>query len=227
MTTPLFTNQPPKNDAELLGRCAQISGLTFQQLSALLQYNIPEKKWQRKGWVGQAIERVLGASAGTSALPDFPHLGIELKTLPLNAAGRPAESTFITRINLLEAADERWESSACWQKLRKVLWVPIEGHHSIPYPDRRIGLPFLWSPADDDYHILQEDWQDHMDRIVCGQLDDIAAHSGEYLQVRPKAADGQSLCPAYDEDGNLCQTLPRGFYLRSRFTAKILQDTGF
>ena len=54
------------------------------------------------------------------------------------------------------------------------------------------------------------------------QLETIDATSGEYLQIRPKGADGKALCYAYDADGNKVQTLPRRFYLRVSFTHKLL-----
>ncbi|MGC1183416.1 MAG: DNA mismatch repair protein MutH, partial [Legionella sp.] len=40
-----------------------------------------------------------------------------------------------------------------------------------------------------------------------------------------KAANGKSLCYGFDSEGNKVKTLPRGFYLRSSFTAKILSST--
>ena len=53
-------------------------------------------------------------------------------------------------------------------------------------------------------------------------LAEIDASMGEYLQVRPKAANGKSLCYGFDEVGNKILTLPRGFYLRSSFTMTVL-----
>jgi len=58
--------------------------------------------------------------------------------------------------------------------------------------------------------------------ISTGRLAEINAGMGQYLQVRPKAANSKSLCYGFDETGNKVLTLPRGFYLRSTFTASIL-----
>ena len=58
-----------------------------------------------KGLAGTLIERALGASAGSTAEPDFPALGIELKTIPIDAAGRICESTFVCTIALGRIAD--------------------------------------------------------------------------------------------------------------------------
>ncbi|KTD20672.1 DNA mismatch repair protein [Legionella londiniensis] len=60
--------------------------------------------------------------------------------------------------------------------------------------------------------------------IVMGKIAEINAGIGQYLQVRPKAANSQSLGYTFDEEGNKTLTLPRGFYLRSRFTSSILKQ---
>lgn len=222
MISLLKNRPPPKTEAELLERCTSIAGLSFAQLGLILGLLIPAYPNQRKGWVGQAIELALGTDAQNKSLPDFQDLGIELKTLPLNKSGKPAESTFITSIPLLTIHQQQWKSSQCYAKLKRILWVPIEGDTDIPYPQRRVGQGFLWSPDEAQECILEEDWNYLSFQISTGHLETLDAQSGEYLQVRPKAASGKSLCYGYDIHGNKIKTLPRGFYLRSRFTAKIL-----
>lgn len=41
------------------------------------------------------LELYLGAMAGSKPEQDFPELGIELKTIPVDAAGKPLETTFV------------------------------------------------------------------------------------------------------------------------------------
>ena len=220
----LIPTQIPKSESELLERCQNIEGLSFYQLACELQRSIPLKNTQRKGWIGQAIEIALGASAGASAQPDFPHLGIELKTLPLNEKGQPSESTYVTSINFSALTDSKWEQSVCYKKLQHVLWVPIEGCQSIDYMDRRIGRAFLWSPTIKQEAIIKKDWEEHIETIVCGRLEELDARKGEFLQVRPKGANAKSLCLAFDEYGTKVQTLPRGFYLRALLTREIIKS---
>lgn len=212
----------PKTETELIESCNAIAGLSFAQLSFALNLSIPTNPNQRKGWIGQAIELALGADAFNMALPDFQALGIELKTLPLSNSGKPTESTFITSIPLLTIHQQTWLSSQCYAKLKRVLWIPIEGDTDIPYPQRRIGQGFLWSPNAEQEQILANDWDYLTLQISTGYLETLDAKSGDYLQVRPKAATGKSLCYGFDSEGNKVKTLPRGFYLRSRFTAMIL-----
>lgn len=213
---------PPKTETELLARCQEIEGLSLGQLACALHLQIPDLPAQRKGWAGQAIELMLGACAGSRSEPDFGHLGIELKTLPLNHLGKPAESTFVTSIPLLTVHQQTWKTSQCFAKLQRVLWLTLEDDSSIPYSHRRIGQGLLWSPSAEDEAILENDWSELSLMIGTGRLTEIDASLGRYLQVRPKAANARSLCYGYDELGNKVLTLPRGFYLRSVFTGTLL-----
>lgn len=212
----------PQHEAELLRRCRSLEGLSLLQLGILINTPPPVNPLQRKGWVGQALEFVLGASAGNHATPDFPHLGIELKTIPINHLGKPAQSTFVTSISLLTIHKETWQSSQCFSKLKRVLWVPVEADQHIPFSHRRIGRAILWSPSTQEEAILCADWSELSLMIGTGRLAEIDAKQGQFLQVRPKAANTKALCYGFDEHGNKIQTLPRGFYLRSCFTERVL-----
>ena len=213
---------PPASEADLLERCQAIEGLSLTQLASRLNVCIPADALRRKGWTGQAIELALGANAGSRSAPDFMGLGIELKTLPINHLGKPAESTFVTTIPLLTIHKQTWPTSQCFAKLRRVLWLPIEDDSSIPFPHRRIGQALLWSASQKEEAILENDWSEFSLMIGTGKLTEIDASMGRYLQVRPKAANAKSLCYGFDDEGNKILTLPRGFYLRAGFTATIL-----
>ena len=212
---------PPTSETELLARCQAIEGLSLAQLAAKLDLYIPENPAQRKGWAGQAIELALGANAGSRSEPDFVNLGVELKTLPINHLGKPAESTFVTTIPLLTVHKQTWHSSQCFAKLRRVLWLSIEGDTTIPFNHRRIGRAQLWSPSPQEAVILANDWSELTFLIGTGRLAEIDASMGDYLQVRPKGANAKSLCYGFDEAGHKILTLPRGFYLRSSFTGSL------
>ncbi len=213
---------PPKTESELLARCSKIEGMTFFQLASQLSVLIPTQASQRKGLIGQLLELVLGTNAGNLAEPDFKDLSIELKTLPIGSSGTPAESTYITSIPLLTIHQQHWYSSQCYGKLKRILWVSIEGDTDIPYGQRRIGRAFLWSPDQNQEAILAADWNYLSSQISTGYLETLDASAGDYLQIRPKAANAKSLCYCFDAEGNKVQTLPRGFYLRSSFTKTIL-----
>jgi DNA mismatch repair protein MutH len=62
-----------------------------------------------------------------------------------------------------------------------------------------------------------------MDMISLGQVENITARQGQFMQLRPKAANGKALTDAIGKNGQIILTRPRGFYLRKEFTQQILQ----
>ena len=186
---------------------------------------VPDKLLRAKGWVGELIEISLGATAGSLPEPDFQNIGVELKTLPLNRNQQPKESTYVCTVSLTENEGKNWGTSLVKKKLSRVLWVPIEADPAIPLAERRVGSAILWSPTAKQEGILRNDWEELMDMIVMGKLDQLTAQHGQYLQIRPKAANAKALRSGIDEQGDKIMTLPRGFYLRTFFTRQIISNT--
>ncbi|SNY55836.1 DNA mismatch repair protein MutH [Arsukibacterium tuosuense] len=213
----------PLNTAgQLLHCCHSIAGLTLGQLAAQLKVDVPANLKRDKGWVGQLLELALGAEAGSQAIPDFPALGIELKTLPIDQQGKPLESTYVCVAPLTGVTSQSWQQSWICQKLQHVLWVPILAERQIPLAERVIGTGFLWQPSVAEQQALQQDWEELMELITLGGIDQIRGAHGKVLQLRPKAADSKALTAAVGANGEPIQTLPRGFYLKASFTAAIL-----
>ncbi|HTQ08218.1 MAG TPA: DNA mismatch repair endonuclease MutH [Polyangiaceae bacterium] len=213
----------PANERELVERAARLAGVSLGELAARLGRPVPGDLRRAKGFVGQLVELGLGATAGSRAGPDFAHLGIELKTLPVDARGRPVESTFVCTISLPDVGDVEWERSPVRAKLARVLFVPVEGERERPVAERRLGAPLVWSPNEEDERDLKFDWDELAGRIGRGDVESITGHLGRYLQVRPKAADSHARRRAFDRDGVAFAALPRGFYLRALFTARIVR----
>lgn len=214
----------PQNETELLQRAKSIAGLNLGELAAELKMIVPPDLKRDKGWVGMLIETALGAKAGSKAEQDFAHLGIELKTIPINSVGYPLETTFVSLAPLIQNSGVNWETSHVRYKLSKVLWIPVQGERQIPLAERYIGNPILWQPSLEQERRLQQDWEELMDYIVLGQVEKINARLGEVLQLRPKGANSKALTKGIGQNGEVIQTLPLGFYLRKEFTAEILRN---
>ncbi len=201
----------------------QIAGCTLGEVAHSLQIPVPPNLLKNKGWVGQLIEMALGVVNNSRPEPDFPELGIELKTLPINAQGKPKESTYVCVVPLTNLANLSYENSVVGRKLAHVLWLPIEAESSIPLSKRRIGQGIFWQPNTEEFTQLKADFNEITDQIALGEVENITAHQGTYLQLRPKAANASALTEATSPEGDRMLTLPRGFYLRPSFTQKILQ----
>lgn len=215
---------PPANEAELMARARALSGVSLSQVAEQFSMRAPPDLRRAKGFVGALIERALGASAGSRAAPDFEALGIELKTLPVDARGRALESTFVCTIPLTEIGEVEWASSRVRRKLNRVLWVPVEGERRIAVAERRIGEPLLWALPAESEALLRFDWEELAGIIGRGDVETITGHIGRCLQIRPKARNSHARRRGIDVDGARFAALPRGFYLRSSFTSEILRQ---
>ncbi|MGF1725957.1 DNA mismatch repair endonuclease MutH [Photobacterium nomapromontoriensis] len=212
----------PRTEQELLERAQALAGMTLGELALEANIITPPDLKRDKGWVGQLLEWHLGATAGSKPVPDFDELGIELKTIPIGYNGKPLETTFVCVAPLIGLQGLCWENSHIRHKLARVLWIPVEGERDIPLADRHVGSPLLWSPSLKEEQQLRQDWEELMDMIVLGHVEQITARHGEVLQLRPKAANSRALTEAYGANGQPIKILPRGFYLKTHFTAELL-----
>lgn len=225
MSAPLVgAHPPPQSESELMERAQSIAGQSLATLAESLRTAVRTDSRRAKGWAGQLLEAFLGASAGSLSEPDFQNIGVELKTIPVGADGAPRESTYVCSVPLMDGAAARWQDSSVYRKLARVLWVPIVSSAGNVPGDRIIGSPLLWSPSAQQAAALEADWQELMDMVCMGALENISAHHGICLQIRPKAADSRARRWGIGESGESVRTLPRGFYLRPSFTRAILQQ---
>lgn len=222
MFPPVPLRSPPDSEAQLYAQAQRLAGFTLGELGQMAGLTVPQDLKRDKGWTGLLLERWLGASAGSKPEQDFAALGVELKTIPVDNAGRPLETTFVCVAPLTGNSGVVWETSHVRHKLKRVLWIPVEGSREIPLAVRRVGSPLLWSPSEEEEHQLRMDWEELMDLIVLGRVESITARHGEVLQLRPKAANSKALTEAIGTEGQRILTLPRGFYLKKNFTRALL-----
>jgi DNA mismatch repair protein MutH len=230
---------PPRDVAELRARASALQGRTLDEIALALGFDLAGQNVRTKGKVGELLERALGASGGAGAVQDFPHLGVELKSIPLDARGTPVESTFVCAISVADAEYAEWETSWARRKLSHVLWIPLvpasagaDGPVVVAEPAaavseggrRRVGEALFWQPTAEQEAVLRADFDCLMGLIGVGDIERLTAREGRWLQVRPKAAHGRVRTVAWGADGERIDTVPRGFYLRSRFTGAILRD---
>jgi DNA mismatch repair protein MutH len=208
----------------LLVRAEALAGHTLEEIAAALARRDVGAGLHAKGKIGDLLERALGAAGGGGATHDFPALGVELKSVPVDDAGAPRESTYVCTLPLADADCAIWGTSWVRAKLARVLWVPVVTPDRSGWRERRVGAPLLWSPTPAQEAVLRADFEDAVGLIGTGGIEEVTAHAGRWLQVRPKAPDGQARAVAYGPEGEAVVTVPRGFYLRRRFTAAILRD---
>ena len=79
------------NETELFIRALALENVSVGDLAKELKIEVPKHSRNGKGFVGQLVEKALGADAGSTDSPDFTNLGIELKTIPIAPSGKPME----------------------------------------------------------------------------------------------------------------------------------------
>lgn len=217
--------RPPATEPELVARARAIAGRRIGDVAGELGIDAPRTLKKHKGFVGDLLEKALGASAGSRDEPDFPKLGIELKSIPVDESGKPRESTFVCTMPLDEIADIEFSESRVARKLARVLFIPVESAPEIMVGARRIGGPILWTPTPEETEALKRDWNELAGLVGAGEVERITAHLGVHLQVRPKAAHSRVRTSAPGGEEGILSINPRGFYLRTSFTHTIIRRT--
>ena len=211
----------------ILQKALNLRGYTLEQVSQYLNISLPNSMTSAKGFTGQIIEYLLGASAHSKPLPDFPELNLEIKTIPINLQQQVLETTYVCTAPMLPKQDNySFEASILYNKLQHVLWLPIiiPNPKADILPKRIIGNAFLWRPNSIQLGLLRADWLELSEMLMLGNVEELSSHFGQVVQVRPKAANSSVLTAATSQDGESIQTLPRGFYLRKDFTQQILNN---
>jgi DNA mismatch repair protein MutH len=206
---------------QLLERAHALAGFTVEELAQTAGARSPTLGVHGKGRMGELFERLLGATGGSGQrMLDFPEIGVELKTIPLDTTGQPQESTFVCAVDLEEDVDyaESWVA----RKLRRVLFVPLVGPRRSPASGRRVGLPVLFEPTEEEDAVFAADYADIMGLVGIGRVEEVSARLGHYLQLRPKARDGSARVTLRGREGEPISVVPRGFYLRASFTREAL-----
>ncbi|HLK94046.1 MAG TPA: MutH/Sau3AI family endonuclease [Polyangia bacterium] len=217
--------EPAETLEALLAHARALVGVELSELADALGLPVPVGAVRTKGWSGQVIEQELGAAVGGARGPDFAALGVELKTVPVDEALVPLESTAVCQIDPVAIAAESWETSYAREKLASVLFVALEVPPAArSVGERRVAAVRLWSPDADEARVLREDFELFVRGYYRqGRAAEITGHLGTALQVRPKGRDADDLRDGYDAAGRPTRVGKQGFYLRPAFVARILR----
>lgn len=213
--------EPPLSLDELMNRAVSLAGRTLAETAAALGYRLPRTLTTNKGFIGQIAELSLGATAGPDPEPDFPALGVELKTLPIREDGRPLEATYICQARMTGVESTELAESYLMKKLERVLFVPILGGDTLA--ERRFAMPLIWSPNPDELATLRADFLMLQSRVRMGEADDLTSRDGVALHLRPKALSSRERTLGISDEGWAVPVRPKAWYLRPAFTERIIK----
>jgi DNA mismatch repair protein MutH len=204
-----------------MDRAISLAGRTLSEVARANGYRLPRSLQANKGFIGQLAELALGATAGVDPEPDFPTLGVELKTLPIRHDGRPLEATYVCQARMTGVESTALADSYVMAKLQRVLFLPILEAETLA--ERRFAMPLLWSPDPDELATLATDFAMLQARVRMGEAEDLTTRDGVALHLRPKAMSSIDRTGGISSDGWIVPVRPRGWYLRPAFTESILR----
>lgn len=85
-------------------------------------------------------------------------------------------------------------------------------------------MPIIWSPNIIQEKKIQNDWEELMEMIILGKINNITSQHGEVLMIKKKSTHKYSLTKAIGKYGQTIMTCPRSFYLRRKFTNLIINN---
>lgn len=214
---------PPKTFEELIEKLNFIVGKSLTELAEFAKLPVPIDPLHGKGFTGELIEKCLGASAANQSIPDFPELGVELKSIPVDDNLNPLESTFLCYAPLTGIRHYQFESSPLYSKIARVLFVLVRASRELDFNERIVVGYFFYSPSREELATVREDFNELYELVKTGNVERINARIGQIIQMRPKGANGKVLTECIGKNGEIIKTRPRGFYMRRAFTQKLIQ----
>ncbi len=218
-------------EVEVLKRLEALRGVSI--VSAAEQFGI--KIQNGKSAVAAILKKLLGFKNVNSRIKEFEQFGIEVKVVPVRTKDlRPWEAVSFPAFRLKELEVEKWEESDLAEYLERILFIPIlYDEHETPQNKKNIGKAFFWSPSDDEWKTIAEEWRMYQQEILDGKcqitykktkngVKEITGLTKEsktqIIHIRPhgKIRDDR------DEDSKGNKPTKQSFWLNKGFVQKLL-----
>lgn len=197
--------------------------LTAPQIAEILSY--PENAG--KGKVGQLVELFhFGIATNSFAQPDFPKVGVELKTTPLKQTGSGLRSKERLVLNIIDYEKENvssFEASSFWKKNKLLLlmfFLWIKGQLPIDHVFKDIKY---WDFAlkSKDLEIIQADWEIISKKIAENRAHELSEGDTNYLGACTKGATAESSYRR-QRDSGAPPAKQRAYSLKSKYVNMML-----
>lgn len=185
-----------KSQHELLAHALTLNGSTSRALAVAIgaaEFNSSAIATGKTG-VGALVEEFFGKPPDNLSQPDFPELGIEMKTLPMKMSGASwtvKEPTSITQIDYFRLLDEAWPDASVREKISHILWVPYE-HNTYDKRLAQFRRAFLWQPPETDWPLFGVDYDRVRAEVDAGRAHLLSESMCRFLAPRRKGAKGST-----------------------------------
>ena len=193
-------------------RFAPYLGMGIEKLSEQLRHNKKDKN--HKNFHREIATKIL--ANGGSSVAEIAKAGIEMKTVRLQANGKPKESMSFPAFDFMHIGNELWEQSSFFERIeRKFLFVVFKVG-----PDKveRLEKAGYWNMPYEDRKEAERVWHDTQRRVSINAHDLPGMTESHVVHVRPKAKDGsdKALTPQGDMRTKQC------FWLNASYIAEVV-----
>ncbi|MGI6230439.1 MAG: Sau3AI family type II restriction endonuclease [Tractidigestivibacter sp.] len=169
----------------------ELVGHTLREKTDAPELQSPKK---RRGSFGNAIEEYyFEYKPNSDSEPDFPKVGLELKTTPMKRGAHKSlvakERLVITMIDYMTVVNETFETSHLLDKASKVLLISYLWEKNKDPLDYEVILAELWGLPKEDMPQFKADWETVVNKVRAGHAEDISGSDTLYLEACTKAAD--------------------------------------
>lgn len=159
---------------------------------------IEAPKSGNKGSLGQAVEYYyFQYEPNSNQEPDFPEVGMELKTTPIkrnkNKTISAKERLVITMINYCDVVEEEWETSTCREKMDNVLLISYLHEPEKNIFDYEIEFVGIQDFPENDLNVIRDDWNTIVDKIRDGRAHELSGGDTHYLEACTKGSSSAQL----------------------------------
>jgi DNA mismatch repair protein MutH len=216
---------PPSDLSELERRAYDLIGRSLGEV-----VDVPHDEQQTvrtKGYVGAHVERYFGVAANSDAGPDLPHLGVELKAVPMRRLRsrdelRAKERTFITQINYRTVARQQLEGSPLDTKSRRTLYVFYEWERDRATAATPVLATFLHDRDEAAEDMIRTAHEHVQASVRAGEAHLLSEADTPGVGPATKGGGGVLVDQPYSDE----PARPRAFAWRAAYTSEIYRSLG-
>lgn len=186
-------NKTWKDIRELMKDAKWLEEKPLNAIQSAMEDSDGESRVTSKASVGYVVEHgYFGIPRNSSAAPDIPSLGVEIKTCPLkyNAKRDRLSVKEPLSLNIINYTEEDKNSnlkeSSLYKKNQKILFVFYIHDKTLPRSQYPIKYVFLWEMDDKVLEELEPDYQKILQKIREGKAHEIHQNQHQYLTICPK-----------------------------------------
>lgn len=150
-----------------------------------------------KGAIGSIIEESwFDYSPNSTAEPDFPEAGVELKVTPYKrtSKGISAKERLVCNIiDYMTEHEKTFESSSFWHKCQKMVIMSYEYKDSVAKGEFSIDNALLFTFPDEYRTVIKNDWEKIVSKVRAGEAHLLTEGDTLYLAACTKGKNSSSV----------------------------------